>query len=115
MLGSIVFTIVVLAIYVLPIVHVARSDRTPPKARTYFIISVVLLGLVGYLIWWLTTMPPKTKKLAAEPQEGKAVISLVRGSFFGALVKYNVYVDDKTKPVTAIRGYGNSTIAVDPG
>lgn len=118
--STIVLLLVVLVAYVLPIIHVWRSDRTPPKVRVFWIIAVWLFGPGAYAVWLLMTMAPKkTAALAAGandvPPDGKAIVRVVRSSFFGALVKYRVFIDDKTTERTAIRGTGCKSVVVDPG
>jgi hypothetical protein len=124
MLGVTVEIVLILAIvYVLPIAHIARSDRTPPKMKWFFIAMVVVLGLFGYFMWWLMTTPGQKKNLdpaqipafPVAPKDGTALIYVFRSAFFGALVKYRVYIDDQQNERAAIQGSRYATIAVEPG
>ena len=54
----------ILLAWVLPIVHVVRSDRTPPKMRLTWAILVLAGGLLAYLMWWLMTIPPSKARIA---------------------------------------------------
>jgi hypothetical protein len=120
-------TVEVLAIlilcYVLPIVHVVRSPRTPPGMRVFYVIAVIALGPVGYALWSLmsgskTSAQDVTARIeagGAVAQGGKTALVLTRTAFYGLLVNYKVYVDDRTMPVAQIRGRRTLTLQIDPG
>src|SRR5579862_269840 len=110
-------------VYVLPIVHVARSPRTPPKMKTFFCLAIALTGLLGYLLWWMMTVPQPVQGLdpaqippfPKQPEPGTALVYVLRSSFFGALVNYHVYVDDRDAEVARIRGSRYAILTVSPG
>ena len=105
------------ALYGAMIFHVARSPRTPSSMTVFWIVAIVLGGVFSYAAWWMMSPKPPAAESFGKivPQEGKAVIKLGRSSFFGALVKYKIFLDDKTVLLAEIRGKGSQTVAIEPG
>jgi len=108
--------------FVLPIVHVWTSKRTPANMRLWYVLGIVAFGPFCYALWWMTnqTTPSSaavaaTLAAAAAPDPGKAALVLTRDSFYGILRNYPVFVDDTKAPVAQIRGRSSVTVAVAPG
>jgi hypothetical protein len=110
--------------YVLPMIHVLRSDRTAPNVRAFWAIAILVFGLFGYLIWWMMSTPQaRAGQLdsaalpvlpAADP--AKATIYFVRWAFAGMLINNTVYLDDRNgTPVAQIRGRGCVPVSIAPG
>jgi hypothetical protein len=114
---------IVVVCYVLPIVHILRSTRTPQNMRVWFVLAVLLMGPLGYLIWWMITsgrtspaaVAAKLNDAGARADEGKTALLLTRSSFYGVLVNYKIYLDDRSAPVAQIRGRQSVTLQIDPG
>ena len=126
MLGAIVELVVILGVcYVLPIVVILRSKRTPQSMRAFWVIMVVVFGAIGGLMWWLMNTPqPSAKALdpehlpgfPAHPNDGTATVFVVRWAFMGALLNNKVCLDDRdAPPVAQLRGRGCRMISVPPG
>ena len=117
--------VIIALVYVLPIVHVIRSDRTPPKMRWFFCVVIAVMGLLGYLMWWMMTTPPQNisnldpKTLPAfpvAPNSDTALLYVLRSGFFGALVTYRVFLDDdRITPIAQIQGSRYATAQISPG
>ena len=125
MLNFLLALVIITIIYVLPIVHVIKSNRTTDQMRAFWVICIVITGLLGYLLWWLMTAPQPTAAMRDvstapefpdKPDENAATLYVLRSSFFGALVLYSVYLDDHDKPpVAQIRGRGRAKVTIPPG
>lgn len=117
--------IVLVLCYGLPIVHIATSNRTTGNQRVIWIVMTLCFGLLGYALWFIMN-PTEAGQIARAtrmmaqanpaPPQGRGMVQFTRGSFFGALVLYSVYLDDHTAPpVAQIRGRGSALVAVAPG
>jgi hypothetical protein len=104
MLASTEILAIVAICYVLPMIHVLRSDRTFPSMRVFWALIISVFGLFGYLIWWMMSTPQaQAERLdaaalpafpaAADP--AKATIYFVRWAFAGMLINNSVYLDDR--------------------
>ena len=117
--------ITLLLCYGLPIWHIATSNRTEGNQRIVWIVMTICFGLLGYALWFImnpthAAQVARATRLMAEanpaPPAGQGMVQFTRGSFFGALVLYSVYLDDyNAPPVAKIRGRGSALVPVTPG
>lgn len=111
--------------YLLPLVHVLRSNRTPPGKQVMWAILIVFFGLFGYFMWFLmTTSRPSEAQLSspglpampAPPSDGSAILYLMRSGYAGRFMNNDVFLDDQFgRPIASIRGSKCVAVHVTPG
>jgi hypothetical protein len=109
--------------YVLPIVHVLRSNRTEPGMRVFWCGAIVVFGVVGYFFWWLMTTPKAPKRLDARAMppypvrcDGEATLYIMRWAFYGIARANVLYLDDRNAaPAAIVRGRRWLALRVAPG